>query len=441
MSTLLGDLKKRFARSPFMVFGNKGLIRGLVKGFGLMGAALGLQGQTPAQETIPGAIPEKEFVAEEPGFIDRILEPQAREPRVWASVDYLLWFTQSSPMPTMLTTGPLTQTGPSGFPGVVGSPGTQTLIGGNMGFVPASGVRLNGGFWLDDQQQFGIEGSYLLLPERTNAYTYSANGQPGSMPLSIPFYNAQNGQADSTGVSSPGNFSGNATMYGSSTFQTAEVNMLHRLGYLGNFSMDGLLGYRWGLLDEVMQFTTNSPVIGPNASADVFRTTDRFHTQNSLYAGQFGFRLNRDYGRFGLNGTAKMAMGSMVEVTKINGALYTNDFTNYKQIQAFPGGYFAQPTNQGYHRANRFAVMPELGFNGSVKLLDCLKLNIGYTFLFLSEVARPGDQISTVINPSQSPSFTGNPSSSLVGVPAPQYNPISSQYFAHGLNFGLEWVW
>jgi hypothetical protein len=441
MSTLLGDLKKRFARSPFVGIANQCRVKVLLKGLGLLGMALGFQGMILAQDAIPAVLPEKEFAAEEPGFIDRMLEPRAVEPCVWASVDYLLWFTQSSPMPTMLTTGPLNQTGPSGYTGVVGKPGTETLIGGNMGFVPASGVRVNGGFWLDDQQQFGIEGSYLLLPQRTNAYTYSSNGQPGSMPLSIPFYNAQNGLSDSTGVASPGNYSGNATLWGSSTFQTAEVNMLHRIGYLGNYSVDGLLGYRWGLLDEVMQFTTSSPTIGANAATDVFRTTDRFHVQNSLYAGQIGFRLNRDYGRFGLNGTAKIAMGSMVEVTKINGALYTNDFTNYKQIQAFPGGYFAQPTNQGYHRSNQFAVMPELGFNGSIKLLHCLKLNMGYTFLFLSEVARPGDQMSSVINPSQSPSFTGVPSTTLVGVPAPQYNPISSQYFAHGLNFGLEWVW
>jgi hypothetical protein len=441
MSTLLGDLKKRFARSPFVGIANQCRVKVLLKGLGLLGMALGFQEMILAQDAIPAVLPEKEFAAEEPGFIDRMLEPRAVEPCVWASVDYLLWFTQSSPMPTMLTTGPLNQTGPSGYTGVVGKPGTETLIGGNMGFVPASGVRVNGGFWLDDQQQFGIEGSYLLLPQRTNAYTYSSNGQPGSMPLSIPFYNAQNGLSDSTGVASPGNYSGNATLWGSSTFQTAEVNMLHRIGYLGNYSVDGLLGYRWGLLDEVMQFTTSSPTIGANAATDVFRTTDRFHVQNSLYAGQIGFRLNRDYGRFGLNGTAKIAMGSMVEVTKINGALYTNDFTNYKQIQAFPGGYFAQPTNQGYHRSNQFAVMPELGFNGSIKLLHCLKLNMGYTFLFLSEVARPGDQMSSVINPSQSPSFTGVPSTTLVGVPAPQYNPISSQYFAHGLNFGLEWVW
>ncbi len=426
-------LIKRFVRSYFVLSGFK--VPALIVILCCQGLAISQEVTLPP---LPGSVvPQVDTPPAEPGFLDQLLQEPRLEPRAWASVDYLLWFTQSAPMPPMLTTGPLSELGPSGLPGVLGAPGTQTLIGGTMGFVPSSGVRITGGLWLDDDQQFGLEGSYLLLPQQTNAYTYSASGQPGSTPLSLPFFNAQIGALDSTGVASPGSYSGTATLWGASTFQSAEVNMLHRIGTLKNFTVDGLLGYRWGLLDEVMQYTTMSEKVD---NSGTLQTTDRFHSQNSLYAGQIGLRLNRDYGRFGLGGVVKLAMGSMVEVTKINGATYTNLF-NPSQIEAFPGGYFAQPTNEGYHRENRFAVMPELGLNGSVRLLERLKLNMGYNFLFLSEVARPGDQISTTINPSQSPSFTGTPSTTLIGQAAPLFTPISSQYFAHGLNFGLEWVW
>jgi len=435
MASIVGRLKKRFARSHFVVSGFKSLaLVGVLWGAGI---AIGQEVTIPP---LPGSVvPDAPIPLAEPCFLDKLLEGPRPEPRAWASVDYLLWFTQSAPMPPMLTTGPMSQMGPSSRPGVLGNPGTQTLIGGTMGFVPASGVRVAGGLWMDNEQQFGIEGIYLLLPERSNAYTYSGSGEIGSAPLSIPFFNAQIGQPDSTGVALPGSFAGTATLQGLTTFQTAEVNMLHRIGVLKNFSIDALLGYRWGLLDEVMQFTTNSSNV-PGNKMDVFQTTDRFHTQNNLNAGQIGFKFNQDYGRFALGGVVKVAMGSMVEVTKINGATYTNFFTP-TQIQAFPGGYFAQPTNEGYHRENRFAVMPELGLNGSVRLLEKLKLNIGYNFLFLSEVARPGDQISSTINPSQSPSFTVTPSTTLIGQAAPLFTPISSQYYAHGLNFGLELVW
>lgn len=436
MASIVSRLKKRFARSHFVVSGFKCLA--LVGVLGFQGLA---HGQETALPPLPGSVtPDVDTPQAEPGFLDKLMEAPRQEPSTWASVDYLLWFTQSAPMPPMLTTGPMSELGPSGRPGVLGNPGTQTLIGGTMGFVPSSGVRVTGGIWLDEEQQFGLEGSYLLLPQQTNAYTYSGSGQIGSAPLSVPYFNAQIGAPDSTGVAVPGAFSGTATLWGASSFQTAEVNMLHRIGQWKNFSVDGLLGYRWGLLDEVMQYSTTSTNLDPSDSAEI-QTTDRFHSQNSLYAGQIGLRLHRDYGRFALGGGVKLAMGSMVEVTKINGAAYTNLFTP-DQIQAFPGGYFAQPTNQGYHRENRFAVMPELGFNGSVRLLDRVKLNMGYNFLFLSEVARPGDQISTTINPSQSnQSFSGTPPAPMIGQPAPLFTPISSQYFAHGFNFGLEFVW
>ncbi len=61
-----------------------------------------------------------------------------------------------------------------------------------------------------------------------------------------------------------------------------------------------------------------------------------------------------------------------------------------------------------------------------------LRLTVGYTFLYWSQVARAGDQISTVINPSQFPP------GQLSGAPAPQFKLALSDFWAQGVNFGVD---
>jgi len=394
-------------------------------------------------QTVPfsGVDVETGPAGSQPIGLAQILKGEPSDPQIWASVDYLLWFTDSTPIPSMLTTGPGNVVGPSGLPGVLGQPGTQVLIGDSIGFTPASGVRINAGMWLDREHLFGVEGAYLLLPNRINNHTWTSSGAPGSMPLSIPYYNTQAGAQDTTGVALPGGFGGTANLTAQTSFQSAEVNILHRLGECNGFRFDGMIGYRWAELNEVLQYDTPSNLRALGNPREFFNPYDRFHSTSNLYAGQAGLRANKEWGRLGLTAWTKIGMGGMAQATKINGALYTNDYTGYTAIQAYPGGYYAQPTNSGYHSGTAFSVLPEIGLNGSIRLLECLKLNIGYTFLYMTNVVRPGDQISNGINPTQSPSFTGNPNSKLVGAPAPLYSSQSSDWWAHGLNFGLEFMW
>ena len=63
------------------------------------------------------------------------------------------------------------------------------------------------------------------------------------------------------------------------------------------------------------------------------------------------------------------------------------------------------------------------------------RFTIGYRFLYVSDVIRPGDQVSRVVNPRlvpTSPLFTGS------GGPAvPQPNFQSTDFWAQGLTLGL----
>ena len=63
---------------------------------------------------------------------------------------------------------------------------------------------------------------------------------------------------------------------------------------------------------------------------------------------------------------------------------------------------------------------------------------MGYQFLYINNVARPGEQIDRVINTSQGPAFTGDPSQTLVGPARPMYLGAQSDFWAQGARVGLE---
>lgn len=360
--------------------------------------------------------------------------------RLWGSAEYLLWFSQRASLPPLVTTGPLDVVGSLGLPGVLGQPGTQTLIGGPVGFGTSSGGRFTVGGWLGEEATFGAEGSYLFLARQSAGRTVSEPGTPGSRALSLPFRDAQEGFAETaTGIAFPrdfAGFSGAARLDLTTQLQSWEATGVLRLASSGILRADLLAGYRYLRLDEVLAFTTGS-VSAPPLPPDIFTTSDRFATRNTFNGGQLGARVELAPGPFLVRATAKVALGSMHQTTRIDGELLTNDFNDLGTVQRFAGGYFSQPTSIGRHSRDRFAVVPEVGLTCGWEPIQGVRLTAGYTFLYLSSVARPGDQIDRAINPSQNPSFLGviGP---LVGPARPAYLGRDSDFTAHGVSFGLE---
>jgi hypothetical protein len=120
----------------------------------------------------------------------------------------------------------------------------------------------------------------------------------------------------------------------------------------------------------------------------------------------------------------------------VTGVFRTNFFTG-SAVQSFAGGLFAQPTNIGSHRRDVFAVVPEAGVNVGFRLTSWASIVAGYTFLYASNVARPGNQIDRVINPTQSGAIDLTNPATLVGTARPRFKFEGSDFWAHGLNAGL----
>ena len=87
----------------------------------------------------------------------------------------------------------------------------------------------------------------------------------------------------------------------------------------------------------------------------------------------------------------------------------------------------------GSYRQNRFAVSPEVGLNLGYNITEHMRAFVGYDYLYLSSVARAGDQVNLNVNPNR-----------FLGGGGPANSPFvfhSTDYWAQGVNFGLEFRW
>jgi hypothetical protein len=93
----------------------------------------------------------------------------------------------------------------------------------------------------------------------------------------------------------------------------------------------------------------------------------------------------------------------------------------------------AQASNSGGHTLDQFAVIPEFGATVGWDITSRLRANVGYTFIYWTGLARPGEQIDTKVNLSQlSPG-------GLVGAAVPKFPGLTSDFWAQGLAFGLAY--
>ena len=106
--------------------------------------------------------------------------------------------------------------------------------------------------------------------------------------------------------------------------------------------------------------------------------------------------------------------------------------------ETFPGGYFALPTNIGHHTRTVFAVVPEVGLNVGYRITPWASVFVGYTFLYANDVVRPGNQINRNINPTQSVSWGGGKFLNPQGPAEPSFKFNSSDFWAQGINVGLD---
>jgi hypothetical protein len=352
--------------------------------------------------------------------------------------EYLLWWIRDSQLPVSVTTA---VPGASTLPGVLGQPGTAVLFGGSdVDNQVRSGGRFTAGLWLNDGQTVGFEGNYLFLGSRSVPFDRTSSGAPGSEIIARPFFDVMNGAPDAQLVAFPGIAGGDIHVSSSSRLQGAELNLLYSTGGGGNYSVSLLGGFRYLQLDEGLGIAeschVNADLPGgpPLFGGSTIAIADQFDTHNYFYGGQIGARVESYWGRLFVNVLGKVALGETQEIVDIHGS--TAITSPAGTTTGFPVGFLALASNSGRFTRDEFAVVPEFGINVGWQVSAHLRASVGYTFLYWSAVARPGDQVDEGLSGTQLPTDTRfNPGS---GPARPAVLLRSTDFWAQGISFGLE---
>ncbi len=389
-------------------------------------------GQAPTPPTLPALPAQAAHGAKAEEAEEHEPEPPPRVERVWFRGDYLLWWVRDSRFPVLLTRGDPYDA----RPGALGMPGTVPLFGGNVSNSDHSGGRFTLGYWLDDDQAVGVEAGYFFLGERSAGMRAGGNNQGGYPVVSRPFFDVLANREDASLVAYPGLISGTAAVSASSFLQGAEANA-SAAGWRGDLGrLDFLAGFRYLQLIEDLGITEDTQV---NAAAPVFKghaihVADQFTARNAFYGAQLGARYQFCHGGWSLEVLAKLGLGDSHQSMDIHG-LTAN--TPAGQIPLpVPGGLLALASNSGHFTRDTFAVAPEVGVNLAYQINQYVRVRAGYSFLYWSDVVRPGDQIDRGVN------VNAVPTSLTYGVPAGPARPAfafhSTDFWAQGVNFGLE---
>jgi hypothetical protein len=352
------------------------------------------------------------------------------EGRYWVRGDYLLWWLKGAPLPPLVTTSPPGTPRPQA--GVLGFPGTVVLFPGDSDEEnPRSGFRVTAGAWLDECRTCGIEAYFFWLDDEGR--TFNA-GSDGSLILARPFFNTQTGLPDAQLDAFPGVLAGSKSVSaGTTNFLGAGIDAYHNLCCDCCYRVDLIYGYRYLRLEDELIVSESLTSIDPQGIVPLGTTislTDRFETQNDFHGGEIGAAAEFWCGDLSLRLLGKVALGSTRQRVDISG---TTIITVPGAPPAqFNGGLLALGTNIGSYSRNEFTVVPEAGLSIGYQLTCNIRAMVGYSLIYWSDVVRPGDQVDLVINPTQLPPGT------LQGPARPAFTFKSSDFWAQGVNFGLE---
>lgn len=349
---------------------------------------------------------------------------------LWFRGEYLMWWDKSGDLPPLATTSVAGT--PRNQAGILGLADTSTVIGG-QGFEMGlrTGARLTLGCWTNPCHDEAVEATYMFFGSDKRSFRETSDDYPI---LARPFYNAQLFRQDAVVLAYPNQQTGRLSAAATNEF--ASLSLLYRKVVFGGCcgSLDFLAGYRYGRFAEnlaVDASTTYVSRVGVIPVGTVIDTSDWFRADNEFHGGELGLSLTNRYCRWSFEGLAKVALGSTRSRTCIRGA--TTVAVPPLNPVSYAGGMLALPTNSGKSQESGFAAIPEFGVNIGYDVTPRLKATVGYTFIYWSRIARPADQIDPSLNPTQFPPGT------LVGFPAPEPKFVLTDYWAQGLNVGLDY--
>jgi hypothetical protein len=364
------------------------------------------------------------------------------------SADYLLWKVRRETIPSIS----LIHTVPFFIPALGGSTNlnfvntVQLPTGLDLDYPGRSGIQLKAGAWLDDR--WAAEATFFQIERRTAGsaihasddlnirtpfFTTFAQPIPGAPAGTLPVF---------TTIPStlPGTITVDAAAAGAPRVFGSEL-MLHynAFNFGGCVKLQGQVGFRYVNVDEFLNVADSVSIVptGPlivGSSIIVLppigvNTFDHIGTQNQFYGAQVGVSAEACYGGFFLDGFAKFAAGGVYERVNIQSS------TSFVGGGTQPGGALTSPLDVGSHSRQQGTVLTELGFNVGYQFSRGCRAYVGYNYIYLADIVRPGAQVGEALSTTRV-TFAGL--STTAGIPQSAFRFGQTEFSLQGLNFGLE---
>ena len=372
----------------------------------------------------------------------------------WASFELLGWFQNGMYLPPLVTTSVTLVDRDDA--GVIGDPSTRILLGNKQYLNEGvDGGRLRFGLWLDRCHTWGVGAEYFELSTGTEYFTASSDGSPI---IARPFFNTRGsalsggftgGQNDSQLVAYPNVLTGTVTVSASTQLSGGGISF-RRLRQAeegcSNWFLCGCpehfcsrseitFGYRFLQLDDQVLITEDLVSIDPNNPGS-FEIFDEFETLNQFNGFDIGYMNRRTRGHWSCDVGVRLAIGNNRQTVRINGQTDINDPNTPSNDGPHPGGLLTQTSNIGHYTQDQFAVVPEVELKIGYQLTQRLRMTLGYTGIYWSNVVRPGEQIDLDVNPELIP-----PSEVPTETQRPSFAFDTIDYWVQGISFGGEFRW
>ena len=296
-------------------------------------------------------------------------------------------------------------------------------------------------FWLDRCHTVGIGADYFNVGPSNQRFFAD---QDDFAELDRPFFNIDENREDTELVAFPGVLSGSVAVDVRSELTGWGVHLRKLLcateGCKACFfdrcprpyssRTEYLLGFRSVQLQESIRIEENLVSVDPVTR---FNIVDQFRADNHFNGLEVGVLHRITRGDSYFTGGLRLAVGNTHQDIFINGQ------TVIDNAGPQTGGLLAQNSNIGSYEFDEFSILPQLDLTYGYYLTERLAATIGYTFLYWSNVARPGDQIDRIVDPGQLP--TNPPTTPAVLDDFPQFRLDQTDYWAQGVNFGLAYRW
>lgn len=364
-----------------------------------------------------------------------IANPVPYRGRMFLRGEYLGWFMDPMKTPALVTSSPLgTAQNQSAF---IGGPNTQVLFGDEINDEFRSGVRVQGGWYVDPTRYWAIGGDYYQLFGEGDSFSADTNS---NAILGRPFFDIIAGRETAQLLSFPGRVTGGVDIATDTQLRSFGIHIqadaLNAPGSVHQMAsdcareprLDWILGYRYVSLDDEINITESLTSLVNQAQGTV-NLRDSFETENDFQGLEVGAVREIPMGRFWFETVTKIALGTNAQKVRINGS---TQLTEAGVPETFVGGLLAQRSNIGSYERDEFAVVPELGATLGFHVTPRFSLTVGYTFVYFSNVVRAGDQIDTDLNPGLIP-VEDDP---LTGPLRPHFLFRQNDFFAQGVTVG-----